>query len=63
MFCRDPKSKALLNNDDSYYKSLLALRESKKREYALQKDVDDVKAKFDSLEKLVNQLIKTNKGT
>ena len=64
MFVRDVATKNLINNDDSYYRSVLALRESQKREKKRQTELDLITDQYLQLRKIVNEIIeqKTNNG-
>lgn len=61
MFERDQKTKAILNTDDSYYKSVVAMRKTKKREDQLRSELENLQGKYDRLEALVLQLMDKDK--
>ena len=50
----------VINTDDSQYRSLLALRESRKREAQLESQVDSLKNEVSEIKNLLAQLVHRN---
>lgn len=50
----------VINTDDSQYRSILALRESKKRETRLQAEVSTLKDEMSEIKNLLAQLVHRN---
>ena len=50
----------VINTDDSQYRSLLALRESRKREAQLESQVDSLKNEMSEIKNLIAQLVHRN---
>lgn len=53
-------SGVIINTDDSQYRSILALRESKKREAQLEAQVDHLKNEMSEVKQLLAQLVHRN---
>lgn len=58
MFVREKSFQSLINNDDSYYKYLLALRENDKKEKKRQEDLLAIEKKYQDLLQVVQELVK-----
>jgi hypothetical protein len=58
MFIREKSFQSLINNDDSYYKYLLALRENDKKEKKRQEDLMSIEKKYQDLLQVVQELVK-----
>lgn len=59
MYVKDD-SGIVINTDDSQYRSLLALRESRKREAQLKSEVDSLKSEISDIKNLLEQLVHRN---
>ena len=53
-------SGVIINTDDSQYRSILALRESRKREAELELEVSDLKNQMSDIKNLLTQLVHRN---
>lgn len=64
MFVKDPSTKMVINTDDSYYKSLLAIRASEKRNQDLENRSIAVESELQDIKKLLQQVLdgKNNNG-
>lgn len=64
MFVKDPSTKMVINTDDSYYKSLLAIRASEKRNQDLENRSIAVENELQDIKKLLQQVLdgKNNNG-
>jgi hypothetical protein len=58
MFIREKSFQSLINNDDSYFKYLLALRENDKKEKKRQEDLMSIEKKYQDLLQVVQELVK-----
>lgn len=58
-FVRDG-SGVIINTDDTQYRSILALRESKKREAELESQVNDLKDQMAEIKAMLAQLVHRN---
>lgn len=59
MFIRDSKTNAIINNDDSYYKSILHMRKAEKQNLAALTQVSALEKELTEIRDLVNILIQT----
>lgn len=50
----------VINTDDAQYRSIVALRESKKRENELKAQVDDLKSEMSEIKAMLAQLVHRN---
>jgi hypothetical protein len=57
MYARDPMSKAVINTDDGYYKSIVARRNDMKKNYALEQEIHNLKDELISIKTLLQQVI------
>lgn len=53
-------SGVIINTDDSHYRSLVALRESKKEKARLESEVQDLKSDMSNIKDLLAQLVHRN---
>ena len=58
-FVKEP-SGIIINTDDSHYRSLVALRESRKEKARLESEVQSLKSDIDNIKDLVAQLVHRN---
>ena len=57
MYARDPQSKAVINTDDGYYKSIVARRHDKKKNHELEQEMQDLKTELCSIKSLLQQVM------
>ena len=50
----------IINTDDSHYRTLVALRESKKEKARLESEVEDLKSDMSNIKDLLAQLVHRN---
>ena len=60
-FTRDPVTKAVINNDDSQYRSILAMRESQKEAEKSQRELQALKGELTEIKALLQQVINGKK--
>jgi len=53
-------SGVVINTDDSQYRAILAVRESRKREAQLKTEVEDLKGEISEIKSLLAQLVHRN---
>lgn len=58
-YMRDSEG-VIINTDDSYYRSLVATRESKKQRADLEAEVHDLKSELSEIKTLIAQLVHRN---
>ena len=56
-FVRDKATGAVINTDDSYYRSILALRDSQKQAQQLCGEIDSLKNEMSVMRDLLKQVI------
>lgn len=62
-FIRDPSSKAVINTDDSYYKSILAARQGKKESEEMCNKLQSLENELTEIKSLLQQfLVGRNNG-
>ena len=57
MYARDPRSKAVINTDDRYYKSIVARRQDKKKNEELEQEMQELKSELCSIKSLLQQVM------
>lgn len=57
MFTRDPVSKAIINNEDSYYKAIVARRQDQKKNNELESELDSLRSELSDIKKLLLQVV------
>jgi hypothetical protein len=57
MFTRDPVSKVIINNEDSYYKAIVARRQDKKKNSALESELDTLRNELSEIKELLLQVV------
>jgi hypothetical protein len=61
MFSRDPVSKAVINTEDSYYKSILARRNDAAKNQQLQCELNELKDELSNIRMMLQQITCGNK--
>ena len=57
MYTRDPVSKAIINNEDSYYKAIVARRQDKKKNNELESEIDSLRNELSNIKELLQQVV------
>ena len=57
MFIRDPVSKAVINNEDSYYKAIVARRQDKKKNNELESELVSLRDELSNIKELLQQVV------
>ena len=57
MFTRDPVSKIVINNEDSYYKAIIARRQDKKKNQELESEINDLREELTEIKTLLQQVV------
>lgn len=60
-FVRDPITKAVINTDDSQYRSILAMRESQKEAERSQRELHALKGELTEIKALLQQVLNGKK--
>ena len=60
-FVRDPITKAVINTDDSQYRSILAMRESQKAAERLERDLQAMGSELHEVKMLLQQVLNGKK--
>lgn len=60
-FVRDPMSGAVINTDDSYYRSILAVRQSQKESQELCQKLHDLESELSDIKNLLKQVVNGKK--
>ncbi len=55
MFTRDPVSKAIINNEDSYYKAIVARRQDKKKNNELESELDSLRNELSNIKEALTK--------
>ena len=55
MLTRDPVTKAIINNEDSYYKTIVARRQDKDKNKNLETELAELRAELSEIKKLLLQ--------
>lgn len=61
MYTRDPTSKAVINNEDSYYKAIVARRQDIKKKNELESEMDTLRTELTEIKELLQQVMSGNK--
>lgn len=61
-FVRDKQTGAVINTDDSYYRSILALRDSQKQAQMLCGELDSLKSEMATMRDLLKQVMDGKKN-
>ena len=61
MFTRYPVSKAIINNEDSYYKDIVARRQDKKKNNELESELDTLRNELSEIKELLLQVVSGKK--
>lgn len=61
-FVRDKQTGAVINTDDSYYRSILALRDSQKQAQMLCDELDSLKSEMATMRDLLKQVMDGKKN-
>ena len=61
MFTRDPISKAIINNEDSYYKAIVARRQDLKKNNELESELDLLRSELSDIKELLSQVVSGKK--
>jgi len=61
MFTRDPVSKAIINNEDSYYKAIVARRQDQKKNNELESELDSLRSELSDIKELLLQVVSGKK--
>lgn len=61
MFTRDPVSKAVINNEDSYYKAIVARRQDIKKKNELESEMETIRTELTQIKELLQQVMSGNK--
>lgn len=61
-YVRDKTTGAVINTDDSYYRSILALRDSQKQGQQLCQELDTLKSEMSVMRDLLKQVIDGKKN-
>lgn len=60
MYIRDQHTQAVINTDDSHYRTILAQREARKKAEELQKTVDSLQNEMGEIRDLLKKVINGN---
>lgn len=61
MFTRDPVTKVVINNEDSYYRALVARRQDKKKNKELEMEITDLRSELSEIKTLLQQVVSGKK--
>ena len=57
MFVKDPSTKVIINTDDSYYNSIVALRHNQKNEQSMMHQISDLQDELTEIKQLLQQVL------
>ena len=57
MYTRDPVSKVVINNEDSYYKAIVARRQDARKKGELENEVNSLKSEIADIKELLQQVL------
>lgn len=57
MFVKDPSTKMIINTDDSYYNSIVALRNSEKKEQTMVHQMTELQDELTEIKQLLQQVL------
>ena len=57
MFVKDPSTKVIINTDDSYYTSIVALRHNQKNEQSMMHQINDLQDELTEIKQLLQQVL------
>lgn len=61
MFTRDPVTKVVINNEDSYYRALVARRQDKKKNTELEMEITNLRSELSEIKTLLQQVVSGQK--
>jgi hypothetical protein len=57
MFVKDPSTKVIINTDDSYYNSIVALRHNAKKEQSMVHQMNELQDELTEIKQLLQQVL------
>jgi hypothetical protein len=62
MYTRDPVTKVVINNEDSYYKAIVARRQDIKKKNELESEIDTLRSELTEIKELLQQVVSGKYG-
>jgi hypothetical protein len=62
MYTRDPVTKVVINNEDSYYKAIVARRQDIKKKDELESEIDTLRSELTEIKELLQQVVSGKYG-